>query len=71
MEKIKINGVYRHFKGNKYKVLNIATHSETEEEMVVYQKLYGDRSIWVRPLQVFLDYKLVDGEQVKRFILID
>lgn len=66
-ESIIIGGIYRHFKGNLYKVLHIAKHSETEELMVVYQKLYGDHDIWVRPLDMFLDYKEVDGKMVKRF----
>jgi hypothetical protein len=66
-ESLIIGGIYRHFKGNLYKVLHIAKHSETEESMVVYQKLYGDHDIWVRPLDMFLDYKEVDGKLVKRF----
>ena len=48
MEEIKC-GRYRHFKGNEYRVLGTATHSETLEEMVVYQALYGERGLWVRP----------------------
>ena len=66
-ESLIIGGIYRHFKGNLYKVLHIAKHSETEALMVVYQKLYGDHDIWVRPLEMFLDYKEVDGNLVKRF----
>ncbi len=42
-------GIYRHFKGNRYEVLGIASHSETLEPMVVYRALYGDRGLWVRP----------------------
>jgi len=66
-EDVTIGGIYRHFKGNQYKVLHLAKHSETEALMVVYQKLYGDHNIWVRPLDMFLDYKEVDGKLVKRF----
>ena len=42
-------GRYRHFKGNEYEVLFCARHSETQEEMVVYRALYGERGLWVRP----------------------
>lgn len=66
-DSIQIGGTYRHFKGNFYKVLHLAKHSETEDTMVVYQKLYGEHDIWVRPLEMFLDYKEVDGKLVKRF----
>ena len=50
----KIGSVYRHFKGNLYEVKAIATHSETEEKMVVYQALYGDYQIYVRPFSSFI-----------------
>ena len=46
--------VVRHFKGNKYEILHIAQDSETMEKMVVYRALYGERSVWVRPLEMFL-----------------
>ncbi|MGE5453784.1 MAG: DUF1653 domain-containing protein [Methylocystaceae bacterium] len=65
---LKIGGKYRHFKGNEYLVLYLAKHSETEEDMVVYQALYGARDIWVRPLTMFLDQKEVAGVLVDRFI---
>ena len=42
-------GRYRHFKGNEYRVLFVARHSETLEEMVVYEALYGEHGVWVRP----------------------
>ncbi len=46
-------GKYRHFKGNEYEVLYTARHSETLEEMVVYRALYGERGVWVRPMEMF------------------
>ena len=46
-------GRYRHFKGNEYKVLGVARHSETEEEMVVYRALYGEGGLWVRPCLLY------------------
>lgn len=60
-------GRYRHYKGNEYQVLGIARHSETEEELVVYRTLYGDRSLWVRPRDMFLESVTVDGEERPRF----
>jgi len=54
MRDIKINGVYKHFKGDSYLVIDIAYDSETKEKMVVYRRLYGDGSLWVRPLDMFL-----------------
>lgn len=67
MRKIKVGQKYKHFKGNEYLVLYLAKHSETEEAMVVYQALYGDRDIWVRPLDMFLDQKEVEGKLTNRF----
>lgn len=64
---LKIGHRYRHYKGKDYLVLYLARHSETEEEMVVYQALYGERGIWVRPLAMFLEYVEVDGQRVRRF----
>ncbi len=60
-------GRYRHYKGNFYEVLDVARHSETEEELVVYRKLYGDLSLWVRPLVMFLENVVVGGCEVPRF----
>ena len=66
MEEIK-PGRYRHFKGNEYKVLHIARHSETLEEMVVYQALYGEYGIWVRPASMWNEMVEHQGKTVRRF----
>ncbi len=58
---------YRHFKGKEYLVLHIAKHSETLEELVVYQPLYGEMGIWVRPLSMFVEQVEVNGHWVQRF----
>ena len=54
MRTLKIHGVYRHFKGNYYYVEGEAKDSETGAPLVVYRRLYGDRGLWVRPLEMFL-----------------
>ncbi len=54
MRKIKINGVYKHFKGDYYLVVDTAKYSETDEECVVYRSLYGNGQLWVRPMSMFL-----------------
>lgn len=64
-------GKYRHFKGNEYEVLYIATHSETMEKMVVYRALYGERGVWVRPLSMWNEEITRDGKTFKRFEYID
>ena len=64
-------GLYRHFKGNMYKVLYTARHSETMEEMVVYQALYGDMGIWVRPRAMFCEEIVRDGKTFVRFEFIE
>lgn len=60
-------GRYRHYKGHYYEVIDIARHSETEEEFVVYRPLYGDRNLWIRPLTMFIELIERDGETVPRF----
>lgn len=68
-------GVYRHFKGNEYRVLHIATHTETEELMVVYQAIYGDGKVYVRPYNMFASEvdreKYPDVAQKYRFELVE
>ena len=60
-------GRYRHYKGNFYELVGVARHSETEEEMVVYRKLYDDYSLWVRPLVMFTENVRMDGRTMPRF----
>ena len=58
---------YRHFNGNIYKVLHIAKHSETLEDMVVYQAMYGDHGIWIRPAAMFEEVIEREGKTFRRF----
>ena len=60
-------GRYRHFKGGEYRVLYTARHSETEEELVVYQALYGEGGCWVRPAAMWSEEVERDGKRVRRF----
>ena len=60
----------RHFKGNEYRVIGIAKHSETLAEMVVYQALYGDRGYWVRPAEMWNEIVERDGKTFPRFTYI-
>lgn len=64
-------GKYRHFKGNDYQVIAVAKSSETLEEFVVYQALYGERGMWIRPLVMFEETVEVAGRSVKRFQYIE
>lgn len=67
---IKIGQIYKHYKGLSYQILNIAKHSETLEDMVVYKALYGEGLVWVRPLSMFEEEIIKDGKKIKRFELI-
>jgi len=60
-------GKYQHYKGPFYEVLDVARHSETEEEMVVHKTLYGDFSLWVRPLKMFNEEIEFEGKKMQRF----
>lgn len=64
-------GLYRHFKGNMYRVVGTARHSETMEEMVVYQALYGEMGLWVRPRHMFLETVERDGKIFQRFEFVE
>ena len=69
MEQIR-PGKYRHFKCGEYRVFCMARHSETGEEMVVYQALYGERGIWVRPASMWNETVERDGKTFQRFTYI-
>ena len=62
-----IGKYYKHFKGNIYRVLHIAKHSETLEDMIVYQAMYGEKGIWVRPKAMFEETIERDGKVIRRF----
>ena len=73
MRELKIKGIYKHFKGDYYLVEDIANDSETKEKFVVYRRLYGDTSLWIRPITMFLSevdhQKYPDVKQKYRFEL--
>ncbi|MBU3021964.1 DUF1653 domain-containing protein [Aestuariibacter sp. A3R04] len=64
-------GRYQHYKGNYYTVLGVATHSEDESKLVVYRPEYGEKALWVRPLDMFCETVIIDGTTVPRFAFID
>ena len=61
------SGIYQHYKGPQYKVFYVATHSETQEPLVIYQALYGEHGMWARPLSMFLKTVEKDGQTIPRF----
>jgi hypothetical protein len=63
-------GIYRHFKGNRYQVIELARHSETGEDYVVYRALYGDHGVWLRPATMFEESIVRNGQTLQRFTLI-
>lgn len=64
-------GIWKHFKGNRYRVLGVASHSETLEPMVVYQALYGEGGLWVRPLSMWTEQVERDGYCGPRFVFVE
>ena len=71
IEKMVKPGKYRHYKGNEYEVVGVATHSESGEALVVYRCLYGNYDLWVRPLVMFSETVEVNGEVIPRFSKIE
>ena len=75
MREVKINGIYKHFKGDYYLAIDVANHSKKKKKYVVYRRLYGDGSLWIRPLDMFLSEvdhkKYPDVKQKYRFELQD
>jgi len=63
-------GKYQHYKGNFYQVEGLATHSETQEKMVIYRPLYGEGALWVRPLSMFIESVTIKGQAMPRFAYI-
>lgn len=62
-------GIYQHYRGMRYRVLGMAKHSETLEDLVVYEALYDNKvsKIWARPLAMFLEKIEKDGKLINRF----
>jgi len=67
MKKLEIGAIYEHYKGHRYKAIGLAKHSETQEELIVYQDLNDENSLWVRPKDMFLENVNIDGKEVERF----
>ena len=72
MQKLQL-GIYRHYRGNRYLVLGIAKHSETQDDLVIYTTLYENKksALWARPIKMFLENVIVDGKEVPRFKKMD
>ena len=62
-------GIYRHYKGNLYHLMEIATHSETGEQLAIYRALYDEFGVWARPLAMFAETVEKDGRSIPRFAL--
>ena len=63
-------GLYQHYKGQQYRVFGVAKHTENEEQLVVYQALYGAFGLWVRPLSMFVEQVEINGQLQPRFALL-
>ena len=64
-------GIYRHYKGNLYEVIDTVRHSETLEPLTLYRALYGDRGLWVRPAAMFNETIMLDGHTQPRFTKVE
>ena len=64
-------GIYKHYKGNLYELIDVANHSETLEKMVVYRALYGEKEMWVRPASMWEETVEIDGKKVSRFEFVE
>jgi hypothetical protein len=60
-------GKYRHYKGKEYEAIGLAKHSETLEDMVVYRALYGEKELWTRPLEMFIQDVEIGEKKMPRF----
>lgn len=63
-------GIYEHYKGSHYEVIDTLRHSETEELMVLYRTMYGDHDLWARPYTMFFENVIIDNKEVARFKFI-
>lgn len=70
MQRLEIGAKYKHYKGKNYRLIGVAKHSESLEELVIYQQLYGKSKLWARPKKMFLETVEVEGKKVPRFIKI-
>ena len=68
---VEVNKIYRHYKGNKYKVLAVGRHTESLEKLVIYEALYDNHEIWCRPISMWEEEIEINGKIVKRFEKIE
>lgn len=64
-------GIYEHYKGNRYEVIDTVRHSESEELLVLYRPLYGEQNLWVRPFNMFFEEVEVDKKTLPRFLFVE